>query len=111
MCAGIHRSRASRSPRQSAAMPGGTNRFSFCPRAGSWTPSPREGLDVKRSELDLLSIQSWVAIENLLWFRSLAQHIGNQFDGDACPTIHGGTTHNLRVENNHVLCALKFPQV
>ena len=92
-------------------MPGCTNRFLFCPRAGSWTPSPREGLDVKRSEVDLLSIQSWVATENLLWFRSLAQHIGTQVGGNARPTIHGRTTHNLRIGDNHVLGTLKPSQV
>src|SRR5271154_407409 len=111
MCAGIHRSGTSRLSRQSAAMPGCTKRFSFCPRAGSWTSPPREGLDVKRSELDLLSVQSWVAIQNLLCPRSLAQHVGNQCDGNTCPTINGRATHNLRVGNNHILSTLKFLQV
>jgi hypothetical protein len=31
----------------------------------------RKGLDIKRSELDSLFIQSWVALQDLFWLRSL----------------------------------------
>src|SRR5712692_195218 len=107
----IHRSRASLSPRKDAAMPGNTNRSSFGPRARSRAAAAREGLDVQRSKFDLLPIQSWVAREDLFWFRSLAQHVGNKFDRDARPTIDRRAAHNLGVGNNHVLCTLKFSQV
>ena len=88
-------------------MPGCKNRFSFCPRAGSWTAAARKGLDIKRSEFDFLFIQSRVALQDFFCARSLAQHVGNEFDWNARPTIHGRTAHNLRVGNNHVLCTLK----
>jgi hypothetical protein len=52
-------------------MPGYKNRFSFCPGAGSWTAVARKGLDIKRSELDSLTIQSWLAPQDLFWLRSL----------------------------------------
>jgi hypothetical protein len=76
-------------------VPGCTNRLSFCPRARNGTAAAWESLYVKWSESDLLPIQSWVARENLLWFGTLAQHIGNKFDWNARPTIHRRTTHNL----------------
>jgi hypothetical protein len=59
------------SPREGTAMPGYKNRFSFCPGAGSRTAVARKGLDIKRSELDSLFIQSWVALQDLFWLRSL----------------------------------------
>src|SRR6266704_6105063 len=80
MCAGIHRSRVSPSPRKGAFVPGCTNQLSFCQGARNRTAAAWESLYVKWSEFDLLSIQSWVARENLLWFGSLAQHIRNKFD-------------------------------
>jgi hypothetical protein len=46
-------------------MPGYKNRFSFCPGAGSRTAVARKGLDIKRSELDSLFIQSWVSLQDL----------------------------------------------
>src|ERR1700687_1822611 len=103
MCVGIHRSRPSLSPRKDTIMPGCANRLSFCPWARSRTAAAREGLDIQRSELNLFPIQCWVSIENLFGFRSLAQHIGDQVDWNACPTVHGRAAHYLRVRHDHVL--------
>src|SRR5438105_10936899 len=111
MCVGIHRSKASLSPRNGAAMPGCQNRLSFCPRARSWTPSPRKGLNVERGELDLLSIQSRITFQNLLGVCALAQHICNEFDWNARSTIHRSTSPNRRVGDNQILRALKSLQI
>src|SRR5260370_7887657 len=92
-------------------MSGCQNGLSFGPRARSWTPSPRKGLNVERGELDLLSIQSRITLQNLFGVGALAQHICNEFDWNARSTIHRSTPHNLRVGDNNILPALKSLQI
>ena len=61
-CAGTHRSKVSPCPRKATGASRCTNRFLLRPRARSRTPTPGKGLNIKRSEVDFLSIKSWVTL-------------------------------------------------